>query len=135
MIFRPPGLRDHHHDSVGERASGLNQKLEDIVEYGRIAPGGVDDRLNLFQLGSEQRRFEIRFSGAHPIDVPPQGVDLPVVGDIAEGLGQFPGGERVGAVTLMDNGKIGFKAIILQVGVENRDLRGGKHSLINDRPG
>ena len=39
-----PGLRHHHHDGVREGPTGQAQQLNDLIEGGRVAPPGGDDR-------------------------------------------------------------------------------------------
>ena len=71
---------------------------------------------------------------AHPVDVALQGVDLTIMGQHAEWLGQRPLREGVGGIALVVNRKRTFKALIHQVGIENRHLLGQHHAFVDDRP-
>ncbi len=53
---------------------------------------------------------KIALARAHPVEVAAQGVDLAVVGQVAERLGQLPRGESVGAVALVHDGQCALEA-------------------------
>ena len=59
----------------------------------------------------------------HPVDVAAHGVDLAVVRDVAVGVRQLPGGEGVGAETLVHQAERADQVGVLQLGVEVGDLR------------
>ena len=61
-------------------------------------------------------------SGAHPIDVAAQGINLAVVSRIAKGLGQVPGREGVGAVALMNKGNGADETFVSQFRKEGVQL-------------
>ena len=82
---------------MGQRAAGLVEKLQRVVEDRRVALGGVYDGDQFGDVLAEQRRGEELFARGHPIDVAAQGVDLSVVSHVAERLGEPPGRERIGA--------------------------------------
>ena len=44
-----PGLRDHHHHGVRQRAPREVQQLEHVVEHGRVGAVGVDDGEDLLR--------------------------------------------------------------------------------------
>ena len=69
----------------------------------------------------------------HPVQVAPQRVDLPVVGEIPERLRQRPGRKGIGAVTLVNHGHGGLEIGIGQVPVETGHLRCQHQALIHDR--
>ena len=74
-------------------------------------------------------------AGAHPVAVALDGVDLAVVGDGAERLGQRPGRERVGGEARVDDRELGLEALVREVRVERLQLGGGQHALVDDGPG
>ena len=129
-----PRLGDHHHHGVRQRPARHHEQLEDVVEDGGVAPRLVDDGAQLRDVVAEQRRGEDRLPGPHPVDVPPQRVDLPVVGGDAERVRQVPGGERVRAVPLVDHGVRAHEEFVFQVRVEQRELGSGQEPLVDDRP-
>ena len=92
------------------------EQFQGVVEAGRIAAGLVDDRQELRDVVAEQVGAKAALARAHPVEVAAQGVDLAVVGQVAEGLGQLPGGEGVGAVALVHDGQRALEAGVVQSG-------------------
>ena len=68
----------------------------------------------------------------HPVDVALQRVDLAVMGQHAERLGQPPLREGVGGIALVIDREGGFKPLVHQIGVEHRHLFGQHHALVDD---
>src|SRR5207237_9292169 len=64
--------------------------------------------------------------------VAPQRVDLAVVRQQPERLGQRPAGRRIGRVALMEYGQCRLEVRRLQVGEERAELGPGEQGLIND---
>ena len=94
-----PRLGDHHQDGFGQLAAGQHQELERVVELRRVADArSRQDRIELLQIVAEQRRAQRALARVHPVAVAAQRVDLAVVREVAEGMGEIPGRERVGAV-------------------------------------
>ena len=75
-----------------------------------------------------------RLARPHPVDVAAQGVDLPVVGDIAEGVGERPGREGVGREALVDHGQRRLHRRIDDVGEHGLDLETRQHALVDEGP-
>jgi hypothetical protein len=73
--------------------------------------------------------------GVDLVHVAAKGVDLPVVGHVAEGLGQGPGWERVGAVALVDHRQGALELLPLKVREKLLQLGGHEHPLVHDRAG
>ena len=78
---------------------------------------------------------EIGFAGMDPVAVPADGINFSVMSDHAEGVGERPGGESVGAVALMENGQSGFVGRILEVEVETFELGAREHAFVNEKAG
>ena len=131
LVVRPR-LRDHHQHRVRERAAGENEELEHVVERGGVALPLVDERKQLLQVVAEQIRPAQRLARAHPVDVAPQRVDLPVVGDVAVGVRQRPRREGVGAEPRVDEGERRLEVRVRQVGEHRLDLVGDEHPLVHD---
>ena len=134
MITRPEGLGYHHHQGVRRRAAGTDQQLHAVVEPGRVAAARLENRdaTPTGPFPAPDRPSSARALQAAGIS--PQRVDLAVVGDHAERLGQPPTGKSVGAETLMDDGQGRLHPGIGQVRVVGEKLRGHKHALVADRP-
>jgi len=56
------------------------------------------------------------------------------VREIAERLGEFPGGEGVGAVALVHDGEGALEQRIAEILIERRDLGGHHQTLVDDGP-
>ena len=134
-ILLSPGLRHQHHQCVGEIPARQDQQFQNIVQAGRVTALVVDDRKNLFQVIPEKIRGEILFPGLHLAQIASQGVDFSVVRQIAEGLGQFPGGKGVGAVALVNHGHGAGEVRILQVQIEMRHLTPQHKPLVQHHAG
>ncbi|MDF2578645.1 MAG: hypothetical protein K0S49_224 [Microbacterium sp.] len=126
------GLGHHHHDGVGQAAAGESEQLEHLVERGRVAGTVGADRQERLHV-AEQLGLELRLARPHPVAVALDRVDLTVVREHAQGLGERPGGEGVGRVPRVHDCEFGREALVLQVGVERLELQGGDHPLVAER--
>jgi len=68
----------------------------------------------------------------HPVDVALHGVDLAIVGDHAERMGQIPCRESVGGETLVYKCQGGNHAFVLQVLIVDTDFVRQQHAFIDD---
>ncbi len=127
------GLGDHHHHGVGQLAAGEQQQLEHVVEGRRVGVAGADDGQDLGEVLAEQLAGELGLARAHPVDVAHHGVDLAVVAGHAVGVGQLPGGERVGGEARVHQRHSALAALVLQVGVEAGELVADQHALVVER--
>ena len=127
------GLRDHHHHRVRQAAAGQREQLEHVVERGGVAAAGAHDREHLLQVVAEQLGGELRLARPHPVDVAAHRVDLAVVGDHPERVGELPARERVRGEARVHERERGLRARVLQVGVVAEQLRAGQHALVDDR--
>ena len=71
-------------------------------------------------------------AGAHPIPVPPQRVDLAVVGQVPVGVGQGPRRERVGREPRVHERQPAVEGRVRQVGEELAELVPGEHALVDE---
>ena len=129
---RFPGFGNHHHHRVGERVAAHHQQFERVVEGGGVGLARIDQRPDFFQVGAEQRRRGALFARAHPVVVAAQRVDLAVVRDHAERVGELPGREGVGRETLVHQGKGRDAARVLEVDEVLADLVGQQQALVDD---
>ena len=129
-----PRLRDHHQHRVGQAAAAEVQQFEHLVEAGGIRGAGGADREDLLQvvLRAEHVALDQRLAGAHPVLVAGDGVDLAVVCDAPERMGQRPGREGVGGEPGVHDAQRALQPLILQIQVERLELRGGQHSLVDE---
>ena len=113
---------------------GHHQVFQAVVEHGGIAAGVIHHREHLFHI-REERGLGLAFPGVQPVDVAPDGIDLPVMYDITVGMGPGPAGERVGAETGMDQRHGSSKIKVGQVQVKMPQLQGSEHPFIHDGAG
>ena len=86
---------------MGQVAAGHEEELKGVIEAGGIATGGRDDGEEFLDVGTEQWRGQDGLAGVHPVDVAAERVDFAVMGDVAVGVGELPGGEGVGGEALV----------------------------------
>ena len=68
----------------------------------------------------------------HPVDIAADRVDLAIVGQHAEGLGQPPFRESIGRIALVENGKRRDEIRRLQIRVEGVDILRPEQALVDD---
>ncbi len=100
-------------------------QLQCLVEARRVGPVLIENRTDLFR--------KLALPRPHPGAVPPQRVDLPVVGQQPEWLGEPPGGEGVRGVPLVINGERRLVQRVVQIRVESAELACGAQRLVHDR--
>ncbi len=126
-------LGDQHRLDHRRVAPGAHQQLEHIVERGAVRTARLHHRLDVGDMVVEQFMGEPRLVRLHPVEIAAQRVDLAVVGQHAEGLGQAPGREGVGRIALVIDGEGRGESVVQQVGIEHRDLLGQEHALVDHR--
>ncbi len=132
-----PRLGDHHQHGVRQRPATEVQQFQALVEARRVAAGLIQDRQQPLHAAPvrgprEQVAGQHGLAGPHPVPVPPDRVDLPVVRDVAVRVGQRPGRERVGRKPRVDQGQSRDVAGVGQVRVERLELQRGEHALVTD---
>ena len=127
-----PRLWDHHEDRVWQRPPRHVEELEDVVEGGGVAAALADDRQQFLQVVAVDARLEQALAGAHPVDVAGEGVDLAVVCDETERVGERPVRERVRAEALVHQRQRRREVGIGQVGEHRTELVRVQHPLVHD---
>ena len=108
------------------------QQFQHLVEAGGVGGTGSADREDLLDIGTEDVGLDQGLAGAHPVLVAGNGVDLAVVGDPPERVGQRPRREGVGGEPGVHDAQRAFQPVVLQVEVEGLELRGGQHALVDE---
>ena len=126
------GLRHHHHDRVRQAASREGEQLQHLVERRRVARALRADRKERTDV-AQQLRLQLGLPRAHPVAVAVDGVDLAVVGEHAQRLGERPGREGVGRVPGVHDRELRGEPLIGQVGVERLELERRDHALVAER--
>ncbi|MBG9885011.1 hypothetical protein ABE10_00105, partial [Bacillus toyonensis] len=129
VVLSLPRRRHHHHDGVRQRAPGESEQLEHLVEGCGITRTVRADRQQRADVAQELR-LELRLTRTHPVAVASDSVDLAVVGEHAQGLGERPGGEGVGRITRVHDRKLRGEALVLEVRIERLQLERGHHALV-----
>ena len=129
-----PGLRDHHQHRVGQAATAHVQQLQDLVEARGVRGTRRTDREQPLEVARDQVGVQQCLTGPHPVAVAHHGVDLAVVRDVAERVGQRPARERVGGEARVDDGERGRHPLVGEVGIEGVELGRGQHALVEQRP-
>ena len=129
-----PGLRDQHHHHVGQAAAAQQQELDHVVEGARVRAARLHDRLHLLDVVvGEEGRGDDGLARLHPVDVAAQGVDLAVVRQRAEGVGQRPRRQHVRREAAVDEGEGRLEGLLREIGVVGGQLRRRQHPLVDDR--
>ncbi len=129
-----PGGRDQQRLGEGQRAARADQGFDHGIERGAVRAARLDDRLDVLVELAEGRLDHARLVALHPVEIAAQGVDLAVVGEHAERLGERPGRPGIGRVALMEDREARDEPLVLQIGVEHRELLGQEQALVDHRP-
>ena len=135
QLMAVPGFRDHHHHGVGKRIATEHQKFERVIKAGRVRLALDGERPDLLEVIPEDLGFHRALARGHPVDVAAHRVDLAIVADHAEGLGQGPGGEGVRREALMHERQRGHHPLVLEVEIVLADLIGEQHALVVEDAG
>jgi hypothetical protein len=112
------------------------EKFKGVIEAGGVTATGLDDGMEEREVGGiETGMRKVGFTGVNPVAIPAEGVDFSVVGKHAEGMGEGPSREGVGAITLVENREGGFVGGVLKIEIKAFELRSRKHALIDDDSG
>ncbi len=130
-----PGLRDQDHHGVGQGITAHHQQLQRVVEAGRVGLTLRDQGPDLIQIRANDLRCHVVTAGRHPVEVAPQGIDLAIVGDHAEGVGQVPGREGIGGEALVDQCQGRLEEGVVEVLVIAAYLIRQEHTLVNQGAG
>ncbi len=120
---------------MGQAAPAQVQQLDDLVERQGVGGAGRVDREQAAQAAGQVGAGEVGLAGGHPVAVAADRVDLAVVGDHPERVGQRPGREGVGGEARVDQRDRADEPLVAQVGVELRHLGGRQHPLVDDGAG
>ena len=132
LAFRP-GFRDQHRLRHRRRAARLAEHLPDGIERARIRGTVRDDRLDVVYIVAVSLGDHPDLVALHPVLVAAQRVDLAVVRDHPERLGQRPLREGVGRIALVIDRERRDESLITQVKIEIIDIGCKEHALVDQR--
>ena len=101
-LVTTPGLWNHHHHGVRERATGKDHQLQGVVKNGRVRAVHIDDWLDLVDVVTKEIGGKPGLTRIHPADVATQRIDLTVMGDVAIRMRALPVREGVCRETRMN---------------------------------
>ena len=133
VVLCAPCLGNEHHHCVRRVSPCRNEQLEDVVERRGVGLSAVDNGKYLLEIVAESRRLERRLACRECGEVALDCVDLAVVRDGAEGVREFPGGERVRRIALVDDCKRRDEIRVGEIGIELLYLRREEQPLVDDR--
>ena len=121
--------------ACGSERPERREQLDDLVERRRVARARRDDREAAARRSPSSSDSSWRLAGAHPVAVALHGVDLAVVGDHAERLGERPGREGVGRVARVHERELRREPLVGEVRVERLQLQRRDHALVDEGAG
>ncbi|MNX84832.1 hypothetical protein D3C86_1166470 [compost metagenome] len=125
-----PCRRDQQaHGPEQVHATG-QEEIQHVVEAGGIRSRGVDEGGGLLQI-RDQRGGELVAARLGPLAVAGDGVDLAVVGEVAEGLRQRPARAGVGGEALVEHADGGLHADVGEIQIEARQIHRHAQSFID----
>ena len=126
-----PGRRHQHTHAAEQVDTAGDHQLEHVVHARGVGADAVDQRAELFEIG-DQVVGELGATGHGPVAVAGDGVDLAVVGEEAEGLGQRPLRQGVGGEALVEHADRGLQALVAQVRIERREIARHHQAFVDD---
>ena len=100
-----PGLGDEQRHGMPKRVAAGEEEFQGVVERGRVGGSVTDEGPELREVIAEDVGRHVLSAGHHPVDIPLDRVDLAVVAEIAERVGETPGGGGVRGEPLVDERK------------------------------
>ena len=126
-----PGRRHEETEGAEEVHAPSEKELEHIVEGGRIGAALADEGRRLGHVG-QKRRAQLVGARPRPAAVTGDGVDLAIMGQIAEGMGQRPPRQGVGGKALVEEADGRLQPVVGEVGEELRQVHRPAQPLVDD---
>ena len=126
-----PGLGDHHHHGVRQRAPAVAQKLQRVVEHGGVAATGSMIGSSLARSSPKSADSKSVCAGRIQLTLPRRVLISPLWRGSGK-VGQLPGRKGVGAEARVDQGQGGDHQGSDQVGKIGAPGR-REHALIDQR--
>ncbi len=127
-------FRDGRQERRRQAPPRRGQEFEGLIQAQRIGSIRRHQRSGPQQGTSPRRPGHVCRPATDLLAVPADGVDLAVMGDRPERLGQAPDRVRVGRVSLVEE-RIAQRQRRTKVGVEIRQASADDQALVHDRPG
>ena len=130
-----PCLGDQHRLGGGHSLAGAHQQLDRGIEAGGVGRADRDHRLDVVRDAREGEARHLDFVRAHPVPVATDRVDLAIMGQRAERLGEPPLRESVGRIALVKDRHPAGDQRVAHVGIEGRKALCEEKALVDDRLG
>ena len=127
-----PGFRDQDRLGHRRRPSGPHQDFKRLVQRRTVGRARLDHRFHIALIAREGGLSDVNLVALHPVDIAADRVDLAIMRQHPEGLGQAPFREGVGGIALVEDGKGRHEGRVLQVPVEGVDILGPEQALVDD---
>ncbi len=128
-----PCLRDQQGFDLWQFAMRADQNFEHPIQGCGIRATGLNNRFDVIDIGTQLRIIQLGFVAFHPVDVAVDRIDLTIMGQNTERLGQRPAGECIGRIALMVDRKIRREPLVIQIRIERGQLFCQEQSLIDHR--
>ena len=119
-----PGGRNQHRQRMARVAAAAHQQLERVVEHARVGALLLEDR---------PVDTQGQGTGAHPVDVAADRIDLSVVAKEPERLRPLPRRLGIRREALVEDAEPNLDGRVAQVGIERSELIGRAQRLVDDR--
>ncbi len=126
-----PGRRHHHAHRAEQVHAAGNQHFQHVVHARGVGPFAVDQRAQVAEVG-QQFVLELVLPRQRPVAVALDGVDLAIVGQIPERLGQRPLRRGVGGEPLVEDHDGGFHGLVAEIRIERRQVHRHHQAFIGD---
>ncbi|MNV37734.1 hypothetical protein D3C71_1292640 [compost metagenome] len=130
-LQRLGGRRDQDAQRLDQFHAGTDHQLEHVVQALRIRAVHGDDGIEFADV--EARGLPHLAARLRPPTIALDGVDLAVVREHPERVGQRPARQRVGGEALMEHDRAGGQIVALQIHVEAAQLVRQHHAFVADR--
>ncbi len=127
-----PGFRDQHRLRHRRRAARLAEHLPNRIQRAGVRRAIRDDRLDVIDIVAVSLGDHPDLVALHPVLVAAQCVDLAIVRDHPEGLGERPLREGVGRIALVIDREGRDEPLIPQVEIEIVDVGREEHALVDE---
>ena len=112
---------------------GAHQHFKYPVQGRGIRTAGLNDGFDVIDIGPQLRVIQLGFVAFHPVNVAVDRIDLAVMGQNTERLGQGPTGEGIGRIALVVDRKIRRESLVIQIRIKGGQLLSQEQPLIDHR--
>ena len=127
-----PGFGDQHRLGHRRRAARFAEHFPDSIQRAGVRRAIRDDRFDVIDIVAVSLGDHPDLVALHPVLVAAQRVDLAIVRDHPEGLGERPLREGIGRIALVIDRKSRNEPLIPQIEIEIVDIGREEHALVDE---